>query len=59
MPVEQKETAPEKKLAGGEVLYWHHLVRNGEIPGVEDLRTRYEWTPQNGKAGVSVVAFDR
>lgn len=36
----QPEPAPEP-LKAGEVLYWHHLVRSGEIPGVvEDARAR-------------------
>ncbi|KAF8483171.1 hypothetical protein JB92DRAFT_2763134, partial [Gautieria morchelliformis] len=34
---------PEQgKLRGGDVIYWHHLVRNGEIPAVvEDERARH------------------
>ncbi len=30
-------------LKGGEVLYWHHLLRSGEIPAVEeDARARLD-----------------
>lgn len=29
------------KLKAGDVLYWHHLQKSGEIPGVEeDVRAR-------------------
>ncbi|KAH7888609.1 hypothetical protein F5I97DRAFT_1854052 [Phlebopus sp. FC_14] len=32
---------PVRKLKAGDVLYWHHLLKNGEIPGVkEDPRAR-------------------
>ncbi len=32
---------PPEPLKAGDVLYWHHLVRSGEIPGVmEDARAR-------------------
>ncbi|KAG1878097.1 hypothetical protein DFJ58DRAFT_712705 [Suillus subalutaceus] len=37
MPVE----SPVRQLKAGDVLYWHHLAKNGEIPGVqEDSRAR-------------------
>ncbi|KIK40447.1 hypothetical protein CY34DRAFT_807185 [Suillus luteus UH-Slu-Lm8-n1] len=37
MPVE----SPVRRLKAGDVLYWHHLAKNGEIPGVqEDPRAR-------------------
>lgn len=37
MPVE----SPVRWLKAGDVLYWHHLAKNGEIPGVqEDPRAR-------------------
>ncbi|KAH7926510.1 hypothetical protein BV22DRAFT_1008886 [Leucogyrophana mollusca] len=40
LPIEQRE-APVRKLKAGDVLYWHHLAKNGEIPGVEeDSRAR-------------------
>lgn len=39
------ETSP-RKLKAGDVLYWHHLTKHGEIPGVqEDPRAR---TPNRG-----------
>ncbi|EGN99999.1 hypothetical protein SERLA73DRAFT_180355 [Serpula lacrymans var. lacrymans S7.3] len=40
MPLEQREQTA-RKLKSGEVLFWHHLSRSGEIPGVqEDSRAR-------------------
>lgn len=38
----QKEEVVEKrKLRAGDLVYWHHLTRGGEIPGVcEDARAR-------------------
>ncbi|EIW82805.1 hypothetical protein CONPUDRAFT_88867 [Coniophora puteana RWD-64-598 SS2] len=40
VPGEQRD-APLVKLRAGDVLYWHHLVKTGEIPGVhEDKRAR-------------------
>ncbi|KAF9268958.1 hypothetical protein L218DRAFT_977362 [Marasmius fiardii PR-910] len=39
MPSEALEWS--NKLKAGDVLYWHHLIRHGEIPGVgNDLRAR-------------------
>jgi hypothetical protein len=32
MPTEQAD----QSLKGGDVLFWHHLIRHGEIPGVSD-----------------------
>lgn len=39
---ESKDTPmPSRKLYAGDVLFWHHLARHGEIPGVmEDKRAR-------------------
>lgn len=38
---EQKELLPPRKLQPGDVLFWHHLAKNGEISGVEeDARAR-------------------
>ncbi|CAK5281750.1 unnamed protein product [Mycena citricolor] len=40
LPAEQPEPSLPS-LAPGDVLYWHHLARHGEIPGVmEDPRAR-------------------
>ncbi|KAF8590971.1 hypothetical protein K439DRAFT_1328431 [Ramaria rubella] len=38
---------PERgKLRAGDVIYWHNLSRNGEIPAVvEDERARHAWEP--------------
>ncbi|KAF8345928.1 hypothetical protein F5887DRAFT_143029 [Amanita rubescens] len=33
---EVKETRPPCKLRAGDILFWHHLSRHGEIPGVAD-----------------------
>ncbi|KAG8214018.1 hypothetical protein J3R82DRAFT_10773 [Butyriboletus roseoflavus] len=36
---EPRGTTPEpspRKLKAGDVLYWHHLAKHGEIPGVEE-----------------------
>ncbi|KAG5648531.1 hypothetical protein DXG03_003142 [Asterophora parasitica] len=43
-PAEHKEQPPPpRKLQSGDILFWHHLARNGEIPGVEDdFRARGE-----------------
>ena len=36
-----RSPSPVMKLKAGDMLYWHHLSRNGEIPGVqEDPRAR-------------------
>ncbi|KAG2150455.1 hypothetical protein DEU56DRAFT_729077 [Suillus clintonianus] len=40
VPVESRDS-PVRRLKAGDVLYWHHLAKNGEIPGVqEDPRAR-------------------
>ncbi|KAJ8592331.1 hypothetical protein M405DRAFT_812897 [Rhizopogon salebrosus TDB-379] len=40
VPVEFRDS-PMRKLKAGDTLYWHHLAKNGEIPGVqEDPRAR-------------------
>ncbi|CDO75527.1 hypothetical protein BN946_scf184871.g8 [Trametes cinnabarina] len=37
------EPLPAEPLKAGEVLYWHHLLRSGEIPAVEeDVRARMD-----------------
>ncbi|KIJ67876.1 hypothetical protein HYDPIDRAFT_173615 [Hydnomerulius pinastri MD-312] len=35
VPLEPRDPPP-RKLKAGDVLYWHHLAKNGEIPGVEE-----------------------
>ena len=38
LPLEQKQP---RKLRYGDVLFWHHLTRTGEFPGIEDdMRAR-------------------
>ncbi|RDB25052.1 Protein FAM72A [Hypsizygus marmoreus] len=55
LPAEQKELPPPRKLQLGDVLYWHHLARNGEIPGVaEDERARGTTAPTS--AGGKITA---
>lgn len=40
-PVPPRSPSPVMKLKAGDILYWHHLSRHGEIPGVqEDPRAR-------------------
>jgi hypothetical protein len=34
--LEQKDLPTSRALKPGDVLFWHHLTRCGEIPGVED-----------------------
>ncbi|OJA17836.1 hypothetical protein AZE42_03324 [Rhizopogon vesiculosus] len=42
VPVEFRDP-PMRKLKSGDVLCWHHLAKNGEIPGVqEDPRARMQ-----------------
>lgn len=47
-------------LKAGDILFWHHLARNGEIPGVaEDERARGKsWGATGGKVASRVV-FNR
>lgn len=60
LPGEQKEQLPPRKLSAGDVLYWHHLARNGEIPGVEDdERARGENNPPVVAGGKVSLGFDR
>lgn len=33
---EQKEQSNPRALKAGDLIFWHHLARSGEIPGVED-----------------------
>ena len=42
-----RSPSPVVKLRAGDILYWHHLSRHGEIPGVrEDPRAREKETWQ-------------
>ncbi|KAF9451952.1 hypothetical protein P691DRAFT_806048 [Macrolepiota fuliginosa MF-IS2] len=36
VPPDQKDLPTSRALKPGDVLFWHHLTRCGEIPGVED-----------------------
>ncbi|PBK74469.1 hypothetical protein ARMSODRAFT_952112 [Armillaria solidipes] len=46
LPSEQTEASLPCRLKPGDVLYWHHLTRQGEIPGVkEDARARRQGIP--------------
>ncbi|KAJ7346736.1 hypothetical protein DFH08DRAFT_1006848 [Mycena albidolilacea] len=55
LPAEHLEAPVIPPLQAGEVLFWHHLVRHGEIPGVmEDARARRPVT-----VGKTRVHFDR
>ena len=39
--IQKEEVVEKRKLKAGDVVYWHHLTRGGEIPGVcEDARAR-------------------
>jgi hypothetical protein len=53
--VDHKDAFLSRMLAGGDMLYWHHLVQHGEIPGVEeDPRAR------SGNMSLkSATVFDR
>ncbi|KAJ4483297.1 hypothetical protein J3R30DRAFT_3447444 [Lentinula aciculospora] len=43
MPAEQAE----QPLKSGDVLFWHHLIRHGEIPGVSDHPHAREVSPRH------------
>ncbi|KAJ6587032.1 hypothetical protein DFH09DRAFT_1142357 [Mycena vulgaris] len=58
LPAEQVEPPAFPPLQAGDVLYWHHLARHGEIPGVmEDARARRRSLAIN--AGKTRMLFDR
>ncbi|KAJ7091277.1 hypothetical protein C8R44DRAFT_817524 [Mycena epipterygia] len=58
LPAEQIEPPSFPPLRAGDVLYWHHLARHGEIPGVmEDARARRRSLAIN--AGKTRIHFDR
>ncbi|KAG5649760.1 hypothetical protein H0H81_002145 [Sphagnurus paluster] len=60
---EQKEQPPQpRKLKSGDALFWHHLARNGEIPGVEDDKRARGNRPTSLAVGgeiIATLAFDR
>ncbi|KAF8638032.1 hypothetical protein AX16_010664 [Volvariella volvacea WC 439] len=58
---EHKEHSTPRKLKPGDILFWHHLARNGEIPGVsEDPRARGRTLPlHDEKKLASKVVFNR
>jgi len=62
VPSEQKELPHPPKLQAGDILYWHHLAKNGEIPAVEeDERARGNNKPTattDGKHSAP-LSFDR
>ncbi|KAJ7251540.1 FAM72 protein-domain-containing protein [Mycena haematopus] len=58
LPAEHYEAPVIPPLQAGDVLYWHHLVRHGEIPAVmEDTRARRRSLAIN--AGKTKMQFDR
>jgi len=63
-PAEQKEQLPPRKLQPGDVLFWHHLAKSGEIPGVEeDARARGKQpitvAPAGGRKFIASLTFNR
>lgn len=60
VPSEQKELPHPRKLQAGDILYWHHLAKNGEIPGVEeDERARGSKPTASGGKHSAPLGFDR
>ncbi|KAJ7680436.1 FAM72 protein-domain-containing protein [Mycena polygramma] len=58
LPADHFEAPPFPALQAGDVLYWHHLSRHGEIPGVmEDARARRRSLAIN--VGKTSGLFDR
>lgn len=52
-PTPPRSPSPVTKLKAGDTLYWHHLSRHGEIPGVqEDPRARGKGFQQRLSQGV-------
>lgn len=48
-----RSPSPVTKLRAGDTLYWHHLSRHGEIPGVqEDRRARGKGSRQRLSQGI-------
>lgn len=49
---------PPEPLKAGEVLYWHHLLRSGEIPAVsEDPRARLDEDDMDGKGAEAEMRY--
>ncbi|KAJ7594423.1 FAM72 protein-domain-containing protein [Mycena floridula] len=49
---------PQRILQAGDIVYWHHLMRHGEIPGVsDDPRARKQ--PSSECSVVKQLIFDR
>ncbi|KAF8070547.1 hypothetical protein FPV67DRAFT_1413745 [Lyophyllum atratum] len=63
-PAEQKEQLPPRQLQPGDILFWHHLAKSGEIPGVqEDARARGKQpvavAPAGGRKFIASLSFNR
>jgi hypothetical protein len=60
---EKQEAERAEHLQEGDLVYWHHLVRSGEIPGVvEDARARVaraEGESGGGRGRKARTCFDR
>lgn len=55
-----KEHQAPRKLKAGDMLFWHHLARTGEIPGVtDDIRARSKVSSPVYEELGSNVAFNR
>lgn len=52
MPAEPKA----RRLKAGDVLYWHHLSRHGEIPGVMEVKAARKHIPS---LKPNMMHFDR
>jgi hypothetical protein len=62
--MESKEPLPQRLLKPGSVLFWHHLVTSGEIPGMmNDERARrpdaIQVTADSGCIIPKPMSFDR
>ncbi|GLB37524.1 putative FAM72 protein [Lyophyllum shimeji] len=56
-PAEHKEPPSPRKLQPGDILFWHHLVKSGEIPGVQDdARARSKHPSPSAAAGNGRIA---
>ncbi len=59
-PAEQKEQPVPRKLKSGDTLFWHHLARTGEIPGVaDDIRARGKPSSPVDEKLAGKVVFNR
>ncbi|KAF5354985.1 hypothetical protein D9756_005387 [Leucocoprinus leucothites] len=59
MPAEQKDMPTSRALKPGDVLFWHHLTRCGEIPGVEDDKRARSKASARGTAKNNVRNMER